>query len=402
MKIPDGKSGHPTVSTNQFRIYGTAGFTLDEHEQSRGCPRQYHARYVEKRVKRESTYALEYGSFFHDVMFLLEEGDVSPDEAIEKAFPVGGTPEMLREARADLQAYLERPSSPRDRLATVATELDFEVPLFVDDEYGEIWFRAIVDRVSVDPEVPGVVYIEDYKTNRFPPSTAAVRGDVQLKGYAWAVKQHAEQIGLDPNSRFVVILNAVKWREIEVAVTDEVMDDWHTWAVAVTRTILRDDEAKPVVNPGCDWCPVRSDCPAFQELPEASSRLLVALGGIDDLQTRLRWRNRANEVRLRLDKAVKEIDAEINAVVMQESVLEIGSTRFEVEPKWENQWDARGLHAVLGDQFYDVVTVGKGKVDEIKRSLDPSTLADVEATFQRVPEGTRITKKEIGDGDVVR
>lgn len=398
MRIPnasEGRSaGQPTVSPSQFRTYGAGGFMLDEQETNRGCPRRYKAKYVDRVVEDESSYPLEYGTMFHRIMELMEEGK-TPEEALMEAFPVTADPEMIAEARADLDRYLQRPNSPLDLYATLDTEVMLAAPLYEDEEHGTIWIRGQIDRLAVDVETPGVVHVIDYKSNRFPPSIEAVRGDVQLKTYDYLVRQNAEALGLPKNLRVVVHLDATKWREVQVAYTAEDIENWRIWAEAVARTILRDDEARPVINPGCDWCPVQDTCPAFQGLPEVAAKLAEAEGTITDPETRLRWRNRANEIRLLLEKKVKRIDAEFEDKALDEGGMVVGDFQWQVIPKYVDDIDARRLHKAMGNEFYDVINVVKGRVKSVTADWDSHALQEVEAAFGRAPSGVKVERKKI-------
>ena len=175
MQIPKGPNGHPTVSATQLRTYGAGGFLLDQQEQEQGCPRLYKAKYIEKRVpKTDRAYPLVYGAFVHDALFLMEEEDVTPDEALERACPVDGDPARFAVARKDLTAYLERGASPVDRFATIAVETELTALLFVDDEYGPIYWRGFLDWLGLDPDLPNTLHFVDYKTDRTPPRVERV------------------------------------------------------------------------------------------------------------------------------------------------------------------------------------------------------------------------------------
>lgn len=385
-----------TVSPSQMRTYGAGGFMLDEQETTRGCPRRYKAKYVDKIVEddEEESYPLKYGTFFHSVMERLHEGD-TPEEALVNAFPADGTPEMMQEARDDLARYLERAANPLDLYAPLHTEQMLSALLYDDEDYGPVWIRGMIDLIAVDHETPGVVHVIDYKTNRFPPSIEAVRGDVQLKTYDYLVRQNAERLGLPKNVRVRVHLDAIKFREVEVGFTDDDIENWRMWAEAVCRTILRDEKAEPVINPGCDWCPVQNTCPAFQALPEVAEELVEAEDGITNPEVRLRWRNRANEIRLLLEKKVKRIDASFQREAEAKNGLVVGDTQWTVVPKYTVEVDKRALHRALGNQFYEVVNVVKGRVEAATRDFDSHELKQVNDAFRSVPNGMEVKKRKV-------
>lgn len=394
MKIPDGPSGFPTVSPTQLRTYGAGGFRLEEHEAERGCPRQYQAKYVDKRVPdRGQVYELDYGSLIHNVLFRMEEHGEGPEEALDKEFPAWMPPEAYREALDDLHGYLERGSSPMDRFGTVGVEEHLDAELYVDEEFGPIHMRGFVDWLGIDLDDPRTLHVVDYKTNRHPPSTEDVRGDVQLKTYHWLAMKHAERWGID---RVVVHLDAIKWREVEVAFTPQEIEDWHGWAVAVVRAILRDEEAAPVVNPGCAWCPVKDDCPAFLGLPQVASSLSENLAGLEDPAEKLRWRDAANAVRLLLEKAVAAIDKEFaDRARALPGGLVIGDTRWALDTEWSTEIDLLRLHEVLGDRFYEVVATSESKLKTLTKDWTPEATAAVLGCVSRVPSGSKVKKGKV-------
>lgn len=401
MRIPNGPSGEMTVSASQIRTYGAGGFQLDSHEESRGCPRLYRVKYVDRDLPPEDrSYALEYGSMIHDVFYRMEQDGLTPDEALAAAFPVDADPAMMAEAKADLTAYMERGASPADRYGTLAVEVEMDAVLYVDEEFGEVRWRGLLDHIGIDMDEPTVLHVTDYKSNRFPPTTAQVEGDVQLKSYAWLAAKNAARFGIDPDRvRVIVHLDAIKWREIEVEFTPEEIDDWHDWAVAICRAILRDEEAAPRINSGCDTCPIRHDCPAYQKLPETARQMAESIESIESLQERLAWRDAANSVRLLLEKAVKRIDADLNARAMKDGGLIVGNQEWRLQQEWSDKWDLPALHRALGDRFYGVVTPVKGRIIELTKDWAPDDLAAVNAAIERVPGVVKPKRGRIRSGE---
>jgi hypothetical protein len=395
MKIPTGPNKQMTVSPTMLRTYGAGGFRLTEHEGERGCPRQFKAKYVEHRVVEGGSSALQYGSLFHRALYLMDEEQLTPDEALERVWPVRMDPAFWSEARRDLTAYLERGAAPTDRYGTLAVEEELTAHLYDDEEFGPVYVRAILDWVGTDMDRRNVLHVVDYKTNRHPPTTEDVRGDIQLKIQHFVARENAARWGMgDP--QVVMHLDAVKWREIQVTYSDGEIEDLRTWLMAVVRAILRDEEAQPVVNPGCAWCPVQSDCPAFAALPDVAEQLAKALPQLPDVATKKRWRDRANKVRLLLDGAVKKIDRELTAKVKLEGPLELAGEVWSLESAWQTEIDLPALHRAMGTAFYDVVSTSKTRVEERVLEWDASSLAEVRACFRSVPVGTKVVKRKVG------
>lgn len=393
MQIPIGRSGFPTLSATQLRTYGAGGFRLAEQEESRGCPRQYKAKYVERRVPEKRAFPLVYGGLLHDCLFLMEEEAVGPEEALERLFPPDMPPEVWTEAIDDLRRYMERGASPTDRFGTIAIEQDLSALLYVDPDFGPVWFRGILDWLGIDLEDPSTLHLVDYKTNRHPPSVDDVRGDVQLKGYDWLVRQHWSQYMPTRVQKIVVHLDAIKFREVPVQFTSRQIEDWHDWAVTIARQILRDEEAKPVLNSGCAWCPVKDDCPAYEKLPETARELLDGRPADTDLPALIRWRDEANAARLLLEKGVADVDSKVTALAERLGRLEVGDQEWVMKQQWESDVDMARLHQLLGDLFYSVVRVSKKAVQEATANWDTTDAGAALACFRRWPGGSKVTRQ---------
>jgi CRISPR/Cas system-associated exonuclease Cas4 (RecB family) len=399
MQIPVGESGFSTVSATQLRRYGAGGFRIDALEVPRGCPRLYHAIYVDKRTQGGSNDAMKFGRVVHEAFYRMEENDETPEEALAAAWPVDMGLDHWAEALNDLRLYMERGATPRDRFQVIDVEVDLRAQLYVDDEFGPIWYRGILDVLSLDPDYPNVLHVVDYKTNRSAPSMADVLGDVQMRGYAWLALQCArEKYGI-VNPRVVVHLDAVKWREYEVTFDEDDLEEWHSWVVAIVRKILRDTDAEPVLNQDCCYCPVRLDCPAYAGLPETAGKLAAELQGIEDPVERLKWRDAANKVRLLLEKSVKSIDEEFQDRARREVEVVVGETKFVLETSWGNEFDLPSLHRVFGDQFYNLVTTSKRKVDDASKSWPTDRRAEVLAAMRRVPIGSTVERRKVDTDD---
>jgi RecB family exonuclease len=334
------------------------------------------------------------GSLIHRVLYAMEEDGLTPDQALERFWPADLDPSFWDEARTDLTRYMERGASPMDRFGTVAVETELDAVLYVDEDYGPVHYRGILDWLGVDMEQPSTLHAVDYKTNRHPPSRNDVRGDVQLKGYAWLVEQNWRRWMPTDTPNVVMHLDAVKYREIEMRYDTAAIESWHSWAVAVTRQIWRDEEAEPIINPGCDWCPVKGDCPAFLGLP-GMGQLLADRKPVS-MEERYAWRVEANRVRLLLENRVKEIDREIQDAVRVEGERTLGGRRWYVDDSWKNEVDLRALRAVMDeDDFLDVVSTSKSRLEEYVKDWPASRAASVLAAIKRVQSGTAVKSEKV-------
>jgi hypothetical protein len=389
MIIPNSvRSGVPCVSPNSLRIYGGLGFDWPEVE-PRGCPRQYYARYGEQRVKREDNEWLRYGRVMHRAIEHMEKHDCGPEEALEAVWDIGLSDTRYAEALKDLRAYISREASPLDRYGTWATEVHLETELYVDEEFGPTNIQGIIDRISIDDDTPDVVHLGDWKSGFWYPSVQDVKESAQLKTYVWLIMQLWETLGFPRKPRRVVVhLDLIKWRELpEVVFTDDEMEAWYAYTVAVCRTIWRDEDHKPRINPGCAQCPVRDDCPAFQGIPDFALELLNVKP--DDRDDLVGWRDKAATVRTLLDKAVKEIDERFRADAMSEGEIKAGGYKWLRETQWANRIDLRKLHELIGVRLYDEATITKTRLQALQAEYRE---LDLMSCLGREPIGTHVTR----------
>jgi hypothetical protein len=335
---------------------------------------------------------MRYGTVFHRMLEVAETQQIDPYAALAQVFPADMDPALFVEARRDLDAYLAREASPLDVMHTVGVEMDLQVPLYDDEDHGQIWYRAILDKALVDPDEPNVLHAVDFKTRGAPPSLADIRGDVQLKGQAWILRRYWQRAFPDAGTPVVwTHLDATKWRDVAVRYTDAELDDWHAWAVAVTRTILRDDEALPVVNLGCTSCVVRDDCPAYTDLPTHGARLARALAS-GELEDRIGWRDQANGVRLLLEKAVKAVDADVRAYVEEHGTLVLGDQQWTEVEKTADICDLVRLSRLLGPLVWDVVKAVKGRVEALTEDWPASDRDEVLSCWEQTVIGREVKR----------
>ena len=215
----------------------------------------------------------------------------------------------------------------------------------------------------------------DYKTNRTPPKVADLAGDVQLKSYAWLVRENYRK-WMKSKPSIVVHLDAIKFHDVSVRYSDDELDEWQAWAEAVARTILRDDKGKPQLNEGCAWCPIRNDCPVMLGLPEVGKTVAEAEFGqsADDMW---QWRRKAALVAKVLGNRIKEVDDTLEqAVVEAGGLLQFADQEWFVAQQWENTVDVRGPYERIGDQAFDVLKTSKTAVEKWRKQNAPDESFD--------------------------
>jgi len=377
-------------STSQFRTYGATDTVRLGWEADRGCPSLYKARYVDKVRKAErSSMPLEYGSLIHDVLHKMERWNIGPEEALAKSWSTELPIAQFKEAVNDLSSYMER-GGPMALYGTLDVELSLEAKLYDDGKFGPIWFMGIIDWLGVDSQSDRILHVVDYKTNRVPPKVADLAGDVQLKAYAWLVRENYRK-WMKQKPSIVVHLDAIKFHDIEMRYTDDELDEWQAWAEAVARTILRDEKGKPQLNDGCGWCPIRNDCAVIKNLPLVGQQVAIREFG-QSPEEMWKWRNDAAGVRKVLDGRMKEIDKALEeAVVQNGGALEFADQIWTVEQSFGNTVDSRGLYERLGDRAFELLKTSKTAVETWrKRNLPDESLDDLygrEMTGEKIAKG---------------
>lgn len=398
MRIPDN-----TIRNSHMTAYGAAGLELMPGVKQPGCPRLYRMKYVEHKISEEiKRVELDYGLTIHDALFRMEDGSITPEDALIAAWHPGLGPERFDEALKDLRHTIEK-GGILPMLSTVAVEIDLSAPLYDDEEFGEIRIGGRLDGVWVNANDLTTVYVGDYKTDRSPPSKDKVKSWVQGRVYALLVWRNLHLWFTDPSQvkRVVVLYDAVKWSTIPIEYTPQELEAFASWAEAIARKILRDKKGQPILNPNCTWCPVRATCPAWQKLPKLGETLIEKLSGVE-LKDQVVMLEQAIETRGKLNRMIEDVKE-----ALEEQVTAFGPYRSEALGKeWyldqgtQKHVDLRRLHRLMKDQFYDVVTVGIGKFKEWKEE-NLHLAAKAESCFEDVPkEGLSLKERKIDASSV--
>jgi CRISPR/Cas system-associated exonuclease Cas4 (RecB family) len=257
-----------------------------------------------------------------------------------------------------------------------------------------------LDWVGLDPENPRVIHSVDYKTNRQPANKSDLLGDVQLRSYDWLVTECAEEMWGVANPRVVTHLDVVKFQDVDVAYSRADIEDWHSWAVAMARKILRDDTHEPILNNMCASCPIRETCPAFLGMPTLAGELAGVLKdpkGLQDPVAKLIWRDQANSMRLTLEKAVKSIDEEFKALAQQKGAVTVGAVQFVKRTDWGTVVDVKKLANMLGEDFWKIASASQTAVKALIKDWPESTKAQVMALYRKEMTGTKIVRESVED-----
>jgi hypothetical protein len=362
MRIPNNELHHRHIAS-----YGAGGFDLTGQE-IRGCPLQYKHRYELRNIPEVHSDLLSYGSVIHHALYLVEENNTEPLTALEQAWDPALGFDRWEEAQDDMRRIIER-GGILTLLHTLAVELDLSAPLYEDEDFGPIAFGGIIDLLGIqgdafDQAVPAITFV-DYKTDRGIPTHEQMKNWVQGIGYAWLVRENRHLWFPDADRvRVTGIYDAVKRWPLQVEYPDQRLDEFQAWAEAVARTILRDTEGKPRLNPGCTWCPVRVDCPEWNGLPGDADTLLDRLSK-STIKVRFKQMQNAQELIKRLERMVADTKAAVMEKIRKEGPYKVGDEQWGiVRGNRREIVDLREVHKIMGDDFYLRANMTLGQLDE--------------------------------------
>ena len=402
LRVPRDSEGRPRVSISQLRRYGAVDLATggeDHTEVVRGCPRAYALSYGDAPVSEFPSRAANLGIVLHKAIAYMEDHAVGPETALGRVWPATLGPLDYGEAIRILDGYLSR-GGPMTLYATLGSEVDITAQLFVDDDHGPVMFRGIVDHLAVDTEERGVVHVTDLKSAARPISPASLRGDVQLMGYTWLVRQWWKaQHGHHPR-RVIAHFDALRYGDTAIEYTAIELDIWREWASAMVRTMLRDEDPGPILNDGCTWCPVKWSCPAWNALPGEAASAAARLAGATPAQLGERYQA-AHRVLGLLDKQVKArkeaLEAEVKAHPL--TPLVVGDQEWVMESGTQTVANVVGIVDLLWPDepaaLELALTATKASVERAANSLDLDLGSQLVGCVNTVKRGERIAKRKV-------
>ncbi|MDO5534454.1 MAG: ATP-dependent DNA helicase [Propionibacteriaceae bacterium] len=247
------------------------------------CPRQYFLnREVKAEPPRGSTTIL--GSVIHAVAERAASGELTHATASELLdqvwadipFPAAW---LSASERAEADAAVERFvawQSGHEHADVVGVEVPFEATIEVDGE--TVVLAGSVDRLERTPA--GDLRVVDFKTGRSLPTQAEAAGSAQLGVYQLAIESGGFEEyapGAHSAGASLVYLRhdatpgwPKDFRQPSLAEKPHLSDDpaetahpsWVHHQVAQARRILAEGSFDARPGGHCQWCPVRSSCPA--------------------------------------------------------------------------------------------------------------------------------------------
>jgi len=393
MRIPENRLHYQHIAA-----YGAGGLELTPGIEEPGCPRRYRMKYVESGEPYAPSAPLSYGSALHECLYLVEEEGLTPEEALRRAWRPELGPARYSEALHDLEDLMSR-GGPLTQLHTVAVEQFLTAFLYEDEDFGPIEYGGVLDWIGVDgslgDEPVPTLFFSDYKTNRAPPSQTAAEEWRQGKGYAWLLRENAARYLPDADRvRIVGYLDAIKWYALRIEYDDDELDEFKEWAISVARTILRDKEGRAKLNPGCSFCAVRHDCPAFRQLPGIGETLAERMSRAP-LDDRVRMMHRAQDVIKKLEMVVDDTTAALVEKVLAEGgPVNVGGKTWEVEQTTSTVVDPVAAFEVMGDDFWKVAKVS---VTGVRRWLKSHPEVSGDALLGKVPGRWKLVERKDGE-----
>jgi hypothetical protein len=396
--VPRNSQGYPQVSISQYRRYGAVDLLGTNAEEVRGCPRAYALTYGHGETPELVTRPSELGTVLHSALHLMETDAIGPEDALGRVWSPSLTMPDYADAVEILLGYLDR-GGPLNRYATIATELDVTFELYVDDDFGPVHFRGIIDNVSIDPndENETVARVIDHKSAARPVERESLRGDVQLLGYDWLIRQWWAQKYGTPPDRVVCYLDLLRYRDLAHEYSKGERDLWHAWACAMARTMLRDTAPAPILNDGCTWCAVRFGCPAWQALPDVGESMRVRMSGRTPRQLAETY-PRASMVSKLLKKQVDDLRGALDQETHAAKTLRIGEQIWTSEEATKVTVDPVAVaDLLLPDHEAEFRLALNGSGESLKRAgatLDPSLRDDLLNCASRAPAGKKVSRKK--------
>jgi hypothetical protein len=386
MEIPKNN-----VSISLLRQYGPVSeLDLDEHEEMYGCPYRY-KKFILERMERPFSFPLEYGTMIHAALAKAEETEIPllPD-CLEDVWDAQLPAEAYDEAVQDLTCFLDRGGL---NLSMIAVEKDLSTYL-VTINGKKYRFRGRLDWIGFNTEETNTLYFADYKTNRSPTSQAELDRNIQMAGYGMLLKENLDLIApgmFDKETvKIVGILEQLKWNTLYTHIDQGRMDLFVSWARAITKAILSDDEAKPRLNKYCGHCPLKFDCEVFTDLSTDGKTLIDAYTSTRSLSERVELMQKAQTIKSGLESIVKEVREEL----LNNGGGIFGDIEYFISQKWEKTYDLVALHKALGLDFYSIIKVVEKTLDAYgKKNLDK--VNDIEASRDKVPTKSTLKQKRI-------
>lgn len=310
-----------------------------------------------------------YGSAIHHAIHLTEQDVLSTEEAVQAAFnEYAGylDPEDMRRLEDDLATYQKRDYR---NVRTIANETEVRVPLF---EVGgqTIYFRAKLDRVYERIDSPGSFIHIDYKSSKWKKTEKEVHEDPQMWAYNMAIFEWWPEC-----ERLTQVYDQLMYGAIPTRKSAAQRAQIKVWLKRQVRAILNNDNPEPKFNQWCPYCPLLPDCPEPKRTAEFAAARIAALAPADEEGGKLVLDPDLMDIYITelptlaiARKAIEEFEEKVKGAIkdMPEAVRAYHGYRLKGGRRTDT-FSAEALrhaHEVLGDEFYSLVKMTKGRIKD--------------------------------------
>jgi CRISPR/Cas system-associated exonuclease Cas4 (RecB family) len=165
--------------------------------------------------------------------------------------------EEYKDGQALLENWFERTDFSGRRVLTTEVKKRYPIPL---SDGSTLPFSYIFDRHDILESEGGDHEIVDYKTNRFPMSAAELKSKVQARMYGLLTQIEHPEI-----DRVWVTFDLLRHPQPTTVLFTK-QDNFNTWTwliEEIARILATPKHPKPTLNPECNFCVLKTRCPAL-------------------------------------------------------------------------------------------------------------------------------------------
>lgn len=387
----------------ELRTISASGYQVAET-----CLKRYHAEYVLRTPKTESSEPAKLGNAVHGALedyvktIYVDKANLAPtlknllnfyNKHFEKWFNTADrSNEWYPQGKEQLTNWFKRTDLSLVEVISTEKKSFIEIPTSQGvKRYNYIWDRC--DKFYEDGKL--IIRVVDYKTWRKNWTPKEMRHKTQVRMYAMAAAIQFKDLNPD---EIWVQLDQLRYGNPEVKFTRE--DNIETWRY-VKRQAEIIIEANPrtleeTLNPECGYCVVKSTC--------SKLRKNIAGNGVWSLKTD----EELLEALADLDNQAKGAEAaaeEIRAIVQARmdnagvDTLDAGNFTAEFSKTTRRQTNNRAVSLIVGpDLFKQIGKVNVTDVDALIKSgeLGPEKTKQLETVFTKSVSTKAVAKRKDG------
>lgn len=326
-----------------------------------------------------------YGSAIHHAIFLSESEMATDEEAIQGAVNEYGRwldAEDTELLEKDMETYHQRDFA---QVRTVAVEGEFRVPL-LEHEGETIYFRGTIDRLYERLDAPGHYLHIDYKSSKWRKTEEEVHKDTQLWSYNWMLHEVFPEI-----EKLTQFYDQLRYGVVPTRKTDAQRRQIKKWLKRQVRRVLEDEDWQddgllaPTFNQWCPWCQLLESCSEPLRTSEFAVARIAALApeneqtGKLDLDPDLieQYISEAENAAT-LRKALERFEKSVQQVIKDMPLERRTYHGYGLSGREFDVWTPEGLraaHGVMGEEFYSLVKITKGRINEFLDKEDERKVA---------------------------